>query len=137
MIRTMGLFLIGFAFIFNRLDPMAVKKFQLEIHANGKEVTILKPTGTSTDQFGNIIPSFEPVYVSVAIVQAFRADEQVVLAGYASVDDRKLIFRPFTPIDVGDRIRISDVDYAVQTVENHYYKGRIVKKEVFAKKVVG
>ncbi|MFQ6094707.1 MAG: hypothetical protein ACE5NN_01050 [Candidatus Bathyarchaeia archaeon] len=136
MVRTMGLFLIGFAFLFNRLDPIPVKKFQLQLHAKGKEVTILKHTGTSTDQFGNVIPSFEPVYVTEAIIEAFRADEQIVLAGYASIDDRRLFFRTFTPIDVGDRVRINDVDYSVQTLEKHYYKGRIVKKEVLAKRVV-
>ena len=136
MVRTMGLFLTGFAFLSNRLDPIPVKRFQLQLHANGKEVTILKSTGTSTDQFGNVIPSFEPTYITEAIVESFRAGEQVVLAGYASVDDRRLFFRAFTPIDVGDRIRINDVDYAVQTVQNHHYRGRIVKKEVFAKKVV-
>jgi len=136
MPRTMGLFLLGFAFFADRLDPVPVKKFQLQLHANGKEVTILKETGTSTDQLGNVIPSFEPTYKAKAIVEAFKANEQVVLAGVASIDDRRVFFNVFTPVEAADRIRINDVDYAVQTVEEHYYKNRVVKKEAFAKRVV-
>jgi len=137
MCRDMGLFLLGFAFFAERLEPSPVKRFQLQLRSNGKEVTILKRTGTSADQFGNIVQSFEPTYAVKAIVEPLRADEKVVLAGFVSVDDRRLFFRAFTPIEVGDRVRINDVDYRVQTVERHYYKNRIVKKEVVAKKVVG
>jgi len=136
MVRSMGLFLTGFAFLFNRLDPMPVKKFMLRLHDRGKEITILKQTGTSTDQFGNVIQSFEPTYVCKAIVRSLRGTEQVVAAGFASIDDHTAFFKAFTPIDVGDRIRINDVDYAVQTVTRHHYKNRIVNKEVFAKRVV-
>jgi hypothetical protein len=136
MFRAIGLFLVGYASLLRRRKPIPVSKFYVDLRFHGKKVVILKHTGTSTDQFGNIIPSFEPTYLVDGIVQSFRADEQIVLAGFASVDDRRFFFGSFTPVEVGDRIRINDVDYAVQTVQKHYFKGRIVKKEVFAKKVI-
>ncbi|MDH5686511.1 MAG: hypothetical protein OEZ48_01380 [Candidatus Bathyarchaeota archaeon] len=136
MFRAIGLFLVGYSWLFTRRNPIPVSTFHVDLHFHGKEVVILKQTGTSTDQFGNIIPSFEPTYLVNGIVQSFRADEQIVLAGFASVDDRRFLFGSFTPVEVGDRIRVSNIDYAVQTVQKHYFKGRIVKKEVFAKKVI-
>jgi len=136
MTRAMGMFLLGFAFLFNRLDPVPVKKFLLRLHDRGKEVTILKQTGTVTDQFGNLVQSFEPVCITKAIVRSYRGAEQVVQAGFASIDNRIIFFKPFTPVDVGHRIRINDVDYAVETITRHHYKSRMINKEVFATRVI-
>lgn len=136
MIRSMGIFLVGYAYAFGQDEMILTRPFKLHLRHKGKEVTILKQTGTSTDTFGNVIASYEPVYCCKAFVQPLRADEKIVQAGFASIDDLRVFFPRLTLINAGDRIRIDGTDYAVQTVTKHYCRSRVVMKEVIARRVI-